>query len=532
MVSLGLWGKVAEIGSKLKTMSTTNMAETEDLRKENEYLKKELSLKEKRYQTLYNEIQLKEAQEPLSESQYETTYKKLGKTFKNFLLTFFTENIFIEKVNEIFVNIAHDKFFDNVYQLSQLIKPKIYFEFISAHQEDLAHLLSNELMKSIAEINNIHSETFYEDYSSEESVNILHVVFGELLREIKARKVNEKELQIKIGELIQKNKEAENKFALLNQNIQSMQLDCQEAMKKEKKLEDINSYITKERDTLQTLNDSLSLQMKTMELTLNNNITDLKSLNDKLIASNERCELLQREKKNSESKSTALNQEVNKLKEDIKTLQTDIELFSETNNEINDKNAIISEKNTEINNLMSSYAFLEESNIKLIKNKDEELETYKNKIFSMSRELTELREAMENKNQYETIESIYLSKIDTLESQVVALEKANEQLIHKEIIMKKEGEDLMKKVQNDLKNTEYLIDKRVISSVLVNYFDKNNNEKIKESLLETLSNIMQYSNDDRKKMGLKPISIPKKDNDPSDRLKDISDGLYNFIMNS
>lgn len=532
MVSINLWGRVAEIGLKLKTMSTNNLAEAEDLKKENEYLKQELALREKKYQSLYNEIQLKESQEPLTDSQYEISYKQLGKTFKNFLLTFFTENIFIEKVNEIFINIAHEKFFDNVYQLSQLIKPKIYFEFISAHQDQLAHLLSYELIKNIADINNVHSETFYEDYSSEESMNILNEVFGELLKEIITRKASEKELQMKIADLIQKNKETENKFTLLNQNIQTMQLDCQEAMKKEKKVEDVNSYLTKERDTLQNLNESLSLQIKTMELTLNNNITDLKTLNEKFIVSNEKYEVMKREKENSESKAISLNQEVNKLKEEIKSLQTDIELFSETNNEINDKNAMISQKDTEINNLMSSYAFLEKSSMKLIKSKEEELDTYKNKIFSMSRELTELKEAIENKNQYETIESIYLSKIETLENQVIALEKTSEQLLQKEIEMKKDEEDLIKKVQNDLKNTEFLIDKRVISSVLVNYFDKNNNEKIKESLLETLSNIMQYSNDDRKKMGLKPISIPKKDSDHSDRLKDIGDGLYNFIMNS
>lgn len=70
----------------------------------------------------------------------------------------------------------------------------------------------------------------------------------------------------------------------------------------------------------------------------------------------------------------------------------------------------------------------------------------------------------------------------------------------------------------------------MISSVLVNYFDKNANDNVKQSLLETLSSLMDYSNEDRKKMGLKPINIPK--NEKDDKLKSISDGLYNFILNN
>ena len=93
-------------------------------------------------------------------------------------------------------------------------------------------------------------------------------------------------------------------------------------------------------------------------------------------------------------------------------------------------------------------------------------------------------------------------------------------------------DNLIKKVNNDLKDTEFLIDKRVISSVLVNYFDKNTNDKIKENLLETLSKIMEYSNEDRKKMGLKPINIPQTNKNEKDQFQSVSEGLYNFILNS
>ena len=46
---------------------------------------------------------------------------------------------------------------------------------------------------------------------------------------------------------------------------------------------------------------------------------------------------------------------------------------------------------------------------------------------------------------------------------------------------------------------------------------------------------MQYSNEYRKKMGLKPVEIPKNNNENNnnnDKLKNFSDELYNFIVNN
>ena len=45
---------------------------------------------------------------------------------------------------------------------------------------------------------------------------------------------------------------------------------------------------------------------------------------------------------------------------------------------------------------------------------------------------------------------------------------------------------MMNKVNNDLKDTEYMIDKRIISSVLVSYFDVNSNSKTKQKKLSNL----------------------------------------------
>ena len=159
---------------------------------------------------------------------------------------------------------------------------------------------------------------------------------------------------------------------------------------------------------------------------------------------------------------------------------------------------------------------------------------YKNKILDLTNELSNKNEIINNKIENENININYQNKINNLENQLEKLEKENLNLKNKENEENKKIDNILKKVNNDLKNTEYLIDKRVISSVLVNYFDKNTNENIKQSLLETLSGIMQYSNEDRIKMGLKPVQIPKNDdnNNNNDKLKNFSYELYNFIINN
>ena len=213
-------------------------------------------------------------------------------------------------------------------------------------------------------------------------------------------------------------------------------------------------------------------------------------------------------------------------------MKKDIELYTENNDAINEKNEEISRKNDEIEKLKSSYKFLEDSKSSLEKEKNEEIELYKNQILDMSDELLKYKEEQNTTKENENSEKLYLEKIQSLESYIEKIENENITLKKKDEENKKEMDNLIKKVNNDLKDTESLIDKRVISSVLVSYFDKSINEKVKENLLETLSSIMQYSNEDRKKMGLKPIDIPNKNKKEEDKLKKVSDGLYNFILSS
>ena len=192
-------------------------------------------------------------------------------------------------------------------------------------------------------------------------------------------------------------------------------------------------------------------------------------------------------------------------------------------------------KDEQIEKMKSSYKFLEDTYLKYQKDKNDEINLYKTQILELSNQLTVNKEIDNINQQKEEYEKTYIDKIEQLSNQIEALEKENVMIKEKEMQIKKKMSDLIKKVENDLKDTEYMIDKRIISSVLVSYFDKNTSAKVKESLLETLSGFMEYGNEDRKKMGLKPIAIPSSSSSGTyhnDKLKTLSDGLYDFILNS
>ena len=169
---------------------------------------------------------------------------------------------------------------------------------------------------------------------------------------------------------------------------------------------------------------------------------------------------------------------------------------------------------------------------KYSKEKNEEIEIYKNQILELTSRLNENNEKIQNFEKKKEIENIYITKINELEKQNINYEKTFLDMKKQNEEMKRDLDNTKKKMIKELKDNDFMIDKRIISSVLVSYFDINASDMTKKNLLETLSSIMEYSNEDREKMGLKPIHIgDKKDND-SGKLKSISDGLYDFILNS
>jgi hypothetical protein len=66
--------------------------------------------------------------------------------------------------------------------------------------------------------------------------------------------------------------------------------------------------------------------------------------------------------------------------------------------------------------------------------------------------------------------------------------------------------DFVTILQTELKDFEFYADKRIFINFLIKYFDKNSNEKLKYSLLDTLANILSLDNEIRKGLYLQPIN--------------------------
>ena len=94
---------------------------------------------------------------------------------------------------------------------------------------------------------------------------------------------------------------------------------------------------------------------------------------------------------------------------------------------------------------------------------------------------------------------------------------------------------MLTKFKNDLKDSEYLIDKRIVSSFVIKVLDKSNKKKIRLTVLDTLANFLGYNNDERKIIGLSPNNSQNLNSyNPSstEKIKEISNDLYNFILNA
>ena len=76
----------------------------------------------------------------------------------------------------------------------------------------------------------------------------------------------------------------------------------------------------------------------------------------------------------------------------IKTYKENLDLLQVNSDEINNKNIQITELMNTVESLKSSYKLLEQSKIEFTKEKNEEIDIYKNKILELTQELNEEKE--------------------------------------------------------------------------------------------------------------------------------------------
>ena len=129
-------------------------------------------------------------------------------------------------------------------------------------------------------------------------------------------------------------------------------------------------------------------------------------------------------------------------------------------------------------------------------------------------------------------------KYEQIQNKIFNLELDNTNLKEQNNKLTAINKDLVSKLQNENKNYEKVVDKTMISSMLIKYFNPSTPSSIKSSLLETIANFLEYNDEEREQIGLPSKSGANNDNTKSsggnisDQLSKIGNNLYNFITNS
>ena len=329
------------------------------------------------------------------------------------------------------------------------------------------------------------------------------------------------------------------KYEILNKNIQKLQQECRDFNKLEKmlkeNLENTENYLKETK----LENEKLSNKLKTLNNLyeeLSNEKKNLIEKNSSLVQQMENFKMENTEILEQNTQRETLIRNLND-KLEISTREK-IELLSQVseikklNDLIAEKNSLLENKNLEIEKMRTSYSELEEfiENLKI--EKEQLTDMYKKQLFELNSEVENFTENIRIQEDHKNSEKN--NKFEELDKQITDLELENKYLKEQKDKMKKYSEEILLKVKNDLKDTEFLIDKRMISNILIKYFDKNTNDKIKSALLDTLANFMGFNNEERAQLGLyyNNSAGVNNENNKNDKLKDLSDELYNFILNA
>ena len=539
MISINLWSKATELGSKLKDSFQLSSSEKplvekdvyDSLKKENENLKKKFDEINEKYNNIIKEINNKnEKEENLSENEYKEKLNSIIDKFRKYIINLFGgENN--DEINLLFIN-PHNEEFDkkiNEYNKNKLENILIK-NFISDNNEIITSLLKDNNKEEKLDENEKNQEN---EIINNNDININQILNFIDLKKLLCKLDEEKNNYIKELKCLNEKVVSNNQqMQTMKETIEQFQKDFKEIKIKEDTLNE--SILKKEKEIsekeikyneLKNILEENNNNIKEKEININSYKINIEQMNIKIKELTEKLNI-------SEKMRNKYDEEIKNLNIKVKSYKDDMELLQVHSDEINTKNIQITELLKQVESLKSSYKILEDSKIEFVKEKNEEIDIYKNKILELTQQLNEEKQKLQNFKKNEEIENIYIQKISDLEKQNNLLEDNIIQIKKNNEDMKKELNETKNKMMKDLRDNEFMIDKRVLSSVLVNYFDVNASDNTKKNLLETLSSIMEYSNEDRQKMGLKPIHIGENNNSNKGALKSMSEGLYNFILNS
>jgi chromosome segregation ATPase len=438
----------------------------------------------------------------------------------------------------------------------------------------------NELITS----KNQHREQI-EIYES--TIKELNDKHDSILKENESTGENETKLIKKIHQLENDIKELSNKekeLILIHENTVNEFIDKQEILAKEKETisETLNNQLTTRISQLEKELEEAYTNKEKIKNELNNSKQEfekeIKLLKDELNNRNKQLEDVSNKHKEEDESSANLIKQLtednnklnNKLNSKQEEYQNEIKELTNQIVELNSHNQIISQEliskpnedlaenyEKDLNNLKEinerlSTNIIEknelvrkledslkvnrkevENKIETIGNLDAQIELKDHDIRNFQNELKVITKA--NKDEKMFLEEEYKKKlfeadliIQKLEERV--LTQTSDKIVYQ---VKSKMIEIFSKIRDEVSEFKYLIDKRIISNIILHYFDKSNNEKIRSSLVDTLAGIMGFNDDERRILGLSPLnSGGYRATDGIayfDRVLDILQSLFDFV---
>jgi chromosome segregation ATPase len=349
---------------------------------------------------------------------------------------------------------------------------------------------------------------------------------------------NEQSLKVMSEKLIlleKKNQELQSELGDLKAEISQKEEALQIQSEYESKINDLKSAHLNQLEELKANNNSTLIQINKEKVTLESKLKEkdleIESFNKEITNLKDKIQNFEYDVENqnksnidSEGKIVQLNSEISGLKTELNNLRSqkdeiEIDYTKIKTNSIKKEEEVkillknIEDKQQNLDNFeldiqeKSEMLIFKEKEIVKMQNKHKEdlemcEESYQKKIFEWQNKVEDLTEKLSQLDT-ENHEISFSNKNSGGEDKPGNTEKPSETNIQEKLeFVKNTCKEFIIKMNNDITEYENYIDKRIINSIFLKYFDKGSNEKIKISLLETLANIMGYDNDDRRKIGL------------------------------
>ena len=208
------------------------------------------------------------------------------------------------------------------------------------------------------------------------------------------------------------------------------------------------------------------------------------------------------------------------LKQEHAFLKQSVEQHSSSSSKLSQENSELVQENKDLKNQVQALS-------NKVRTTEVELISYKNNFLKLQEVLNGLETELEGKTRNidsltEEIEELteraqlFKEKEDQLKGDIEALRQqvkdeqsakgafeanARDELVKAQKI-KEEAESLLSKVDDSVNSSQNIIDKRVVSTFIVNLLSASSSEKVKMQMLSTLANMLDFDEAQRRKVGL------------------------------